>query len=234
MCNFQLFGRIRLPAVVVACGFLAVMPLTTLAKDKLPEVSSDGLHLLPHSKLRAVYVKPGATLDQYTKVKLLDCFVQFAKHWEQDYNLNEVGLEGRVTNKDADEIKQRLATEFRAEFTKRLEKKGYPVVDEVGPDVLLLRPALINLEVTAPDLMQPNMMETLVASAGEMTLYMEMYDSATSELLVRVIDPDVDRGMGAEVANEVSNKAAADRIISRWADLLIKHLGHVKESVSSQ
>ena len=213
-------------AITLTIAFL--LPGMTMAKDKLPEVSSDGLHLVKDTKVRVAYVLPGTSFDKYTKVKLLDCFVEFAKDWERDYNMNEVGLEGRVTNKDAAKIKQQLADEFRKEFTKQLGKKGYPVVTENGPDVLLLRPAIINLEVTAPDLNTPNMNTTLVNSAGQMTLYMEMYDSSTSTLLARIIDPRADRGMGGEIANRATNKAAADRIIELWANLLAAHLAEVK------
>lgn len=221
-CSRRYFSAL-LAIVLVMLG----VPAVSMAKEKLPEVDKDGLHLVKGSKVRIAYVRPGATLDKYTKVKLLDCFVEFRKNWERDYNMNEIGLDGRVTDKDAQEIKTRLAKEFNAEFTKVLEKKGYPVVDAVGPDVLLLRPAIINLDVTAPDLMTPDMRTELVQSAGSMTLYMEFYDSATSELIARVVDPREDNGFGVEAANQVTNKAAADRIISRWAELLAGHLGEV-------
>jgi len=217
-------------AAVLACIFLAVaMTTTAWAKDQLPEVSKDGLHLLKHTKVRVAYAKPGVTLDQYTKVKILDCFVQFKKNYERDYNLNEVGLDGRVTDKDIAAIKQRLAAEFKKVFTKALTKAGHEVVDDVGPDTLLLRPAIINLDVTAPDTMRSGFSTTVVRSAGQMTLYMELYDSASSELLARVIDPQAGRIGG--VANRVTNTAAADQILRHWADLLSQHLGDVKQNM---
>ena len=43
--------------------------------------------------------------------------------------------------------------------------------------------------------MTPDMGNTWVQSAGSMTLYMELYNSATSGLLARVIDPRNDPGM---------------------------------------
>lgn len=196
-------------------------------KEELPEVSKDGLHLIKDTKVAVAYAKPGASLDGYTQVMLVDCFVAFKKNWQRDYNLNEVGLGGRVTDKDAEAIKKRLAAEFKAIFTDELTKKGYEVVDKVGPDVLLLRPALINVDVYAPDL-QRTMGRTFIRSAGEMTLYMELYDSATSTLLARVIDPQADDSPFAKQADRVTNKAAADRILRHWADLLAKHLGEVQ------
>ena len=57
----------------LAAGVVALMlSVTVLADDALPEVSHDGLHLLKHTKLRAVYMKPGANLDEYTKIALLE------------------------------------------------------------------------------------------------------------------------------------------------------------------
>ena len=221
---------------VLVCAVLGLTTASTVwAKDKLPEVSSDGLHLVKHAKVEVAYAKPDATLDKYSKVKILDCFVQFKKNWEREYNLNEVGLEGRVTDKDADAIKTHLAAEFNKVFTKVLTKGGHEVVDKTGPDVLLLRPAIINLDVTAPDIMTPGFTQTYVASAGQMTLYMEMYDSATSTLLARVIDPQAgDAGGIAMVSNRVTNMAEADQIFHHWAKLLNGHLADMKKSTAGR
>ena len=211
---------------VIAVAFLGLLLSgPVFAKDKLPEVDSDGLHLVKKSKVKAAYIKPGTTLSQYNKVKLLDCYVDFVKNWERDYNLNQFGLEGRIRDKDAEKIKTRLAAEFTKVFTKELTKKGFEVVDDTGADVLLLRPALINVDVVAPDVMSAGMREIVVRSAGAMTLYMEMYDSSTSTLIARVIDPKADDEGFAQVANRVTNKAAADRMLRHWADLLARHLG---------
>jgi hypothetical protein len=208
--------------------FMAALP-SAQAKKQLPKTTDDGLTLVEHTKLRAVYMKPGASLTQYQRVALVDCFVAFKKGWEREYNETVVGAGQRLNEKDLDSIKKHLATEFRTVFAKELTKKGFPVVDEGAEDVLIVRPAIIDLQVTAPDTMQPGMETTFVASAGEMTLYMELYDSVSNELLARVLDPEAARGMGgfASVANSVTNKAEADRILRRWADILAAHLGSV-------
>ena len=181
---------------LVGTMFLTMLAANVYAEDELPEVSSDGLHLMKDAKVRVAYVKEGASFNQYTKVKILDCFVEFVEDWQHDYNLHEVGLSGRVSDRDAEEIKKRLAAEFREVFTEELTEAGHEVVDDTGPDILVLRPAIINLDVNAPDLRTANRGNTWVQSAGAMTLYMEFYDSATSTLLARVIDPQADRGSG--------------------------------------
>jgi hypothetical protein len=228
MPSTQLYARPLVAALLFLALFLSGLP-DAHAKKKLPETTDDGLVLVEHTKLRAVYMKPGATLTQYDRVALLECFVEFKKGWEREYNENEIGAGQMLTQKDLDEIKQRLANEFKVVFTKELTDKGYPIVDEGAKDVLVVRPAIINLEVTAPDTMQPGMEVTFVASTGQMTLYMELYDSVSNELLARVIDPEAAQDMGgfAVSANRVTNKADADRILRRWADILASHLGSV-------
>jgi hypothetical protein len=221
----------------LVCALLAFgLCSGVMAKNQLPEVSSDGLHLVPGSKVRALYVKPGVTsLAQYTEVKILDCFVQFKANYQRNYNMNEVGLEGQVTTLEMDNITKNLSAEFTKVFTEEMVKNGHPVVDTTGPNVLLLRPAIINLDVTAPDLMTPGMSETFVASAGQMTLYMELYDSATSTLLARVIDPEAGQEGGISMAaNRVTNTAEADQILRQWAQLLISHLGEAQQAPPAQ
>ncbi len=221
--NYRKLVKSAFLAVIAGVFVGAMASGPVFAKDKLPEVDSDGLHLVKDRKVYAAYAKPGTDLSVYDKVMLVGCYVDFVKDWQKDYNMDVIGLNGRVTDKDAETIKKRLADEFAKVFTEVLTKKGYPVVTESGPDVLLLRPALINVDVAAPDLNTVVRQGALVNSAGGMTLYMELYDSATSSLIGRVADPQADDGL-AHVANRVTNKAAADRILRHWADLLVKHL----------
>jgi hypothetical protein len=49
-----------------------------------------------------------------------------------------------------------------------------------------------------------------------MTLYLELWDSANT-LLARVIDAQADPQSYGQISSSVSNRAAADRIMSGWA-----------------
>jgi hypothetical protein len=126
-------------------------------------------------------------------------------------------------------MKSGLAAEFKKVFTRELQDRGgYQVVDTAAPDVLVLRPALLNVEVNAPDLMDPGIGATIVRSAGQMTLYLELWDSATNTILARVMDAKADNTQIAQPANKVTNTAAADRILQEWAQELRKHLDSVR------
>jgi hypothetical protein len=208
---------------------LAMTATLAVAKADLPAVSHDGLHLMPDTKLRAVYMKPGADLSQFDKVKILDAYVAFRKHWQREHNEDEP-FDHRVSDRDMKEIRDRVQKAFAKEFTKVLTKGGHQVVTDGGDGVLILRPAIVNLDITAPDIMSPDMSQTFVASAGSMTLYLELYDGKTNAIIARIIDPEAANNMGiAEVANRVTNTADFDRVVRRWAELLNKHLAHVKK-----
>ena len=225
--------NLRQACIVVLIVILAAAFSPGLsAKDKLPDVSHDGLHLQKDTKMAAVYLKPGATLDQYDRIALLDCFVSFKKNWQRDYNQDVVGLGQRISTKDMERIKKEVAEEFKKVYTKELETEGgYTIVDNAAEDVLVLRPAIINLDVTAPDTMSPGMSRTIVSSAGQMTLYLELYDSVTSDIIARIVDAQADRGPGG-ISNPATNKADADRILRRWADTLRSHLDAVKAAAA--
>ena len=181
------------------------------------EPSFDGLQRVPSKDVQVLYVKPGASLAQFKRVALLDCYVAFRKNWQRDRQ-SDKGM--MIDSKDMERIKTALADEFRKVFTAELEKGGYAMATEGAEDVMILRPAIIDLDVIAPDTMQPGRSKTFAASAGSMTLYLEVYDGATGEILARVVDPRAARDDGLiQWQTSVTNRAEASRIIGKWAAL---------------
>ncbi len=210
---------------------MAVSATALAKKDELPDVTEDGLHRVPDSKLAVVYAEPGADLAQYQRVKLMDAYVAFKKNWKRDQRSRSINTLA-VTSRDVEKIKNNLASEFREVFRKTLEDGGYQVVEETGDDVLLVRPAIINLDVTAPDTMGAGRTMSYTRSAGEMTIYIELYDSLTGDLIAKAMDRRFDNSGSSGFytwANSVSNKAAADRILKGWAKILLEALNEAKQ-----
>ena len=209
-----------------AVVLLALFSASAVAKKAaLPETTKDGLHLKHQDKLGAVYTLPGASLSAYERIKLVDVYVAFEKNYQRDYNRDEMGIANRLTDDDMKKIKEKVASEFKRVFTKELEKGGYKVVDETGKDVMILRPAIINLQITAPEIAKMNMSRTIVRSSGSLTLYMELYDSVTSQKFAEVIDAEeLGNDAFAHVANQGTNLMALDETLEKWARLLRKRL----------
>ena len=210
-------------------AFLFCMSGPAAAKEAdLPDVTVDGLHRVPDSKMAIVYAEPGADLAQYNRILLLDAYVAFKKNWERDQRSSSIAS-STVTPKDVEKIKANLAQEFHTIFKKVLEDGGYEVVDEAAEDTLLLRPAIINLDVNAPDTPRSGGTYSITSSAGEMTLYVELYDSITGDLIAKAMDRRVDNNAYYTWSNSVTNRRAAEKILTGWAGILLDALNEAKQ-----
>ena len=216
-----------LPIVALS---LVIAPPLLAEKQELPEVTEDGLHRVPDSKMAIVYAEPGAELGQYARIQLLPANVAFKKNWARDQRRSSA-QRLKVTDRDIENIKTKLANEFDTVFRKVLEEGGYQVVDEAADDVLLVRPAIINLDVNAPDTPASGRSYTMTQSAGEMTLYIELYDSVTGDLIAKALDRRVDNTRAGFYTwtTSVTNRAAADRILNGWAEILRDALDEAKQ-----
>jgi len=215
--------------LITVFGFFATSGVYA-EKQELPEVTVDGLHRVPDSKLAIVYAQPGADLSPYKRIQLLDAYVAFRKNWERDQRSGSIST-FRVSSRDIEKIKNALAEEFQTVFKDALEEAGYEITDESGEDVMIVRPAIINLDVTAPDTPQAGRSTTYAASAGEMTLYVELYDSITGDIIAKALDRKMDRANAGFYtwSNSVTNKAAAKRILKGWAKILVTALNDAKK-----
>jgi hypothetical protein len=195
------------------------------AKVEIPEVSVDGLHHVKDSKLALVYAQPGVDFGQYQRVYLADTYVAFKKNWQRSQNRS--GSQ-RVSAGDMEKIKIELASLFRQVFTETLEEGGYELVTERAEDVLIIKPAIINLYIVAPDV-SAGISHTYTESAGEMTLYLELSDSVTDDVIAKAYDRALGRETGYfEWRNRGTNRAAAKRILKVWANVLKEGLDEAK------
>jgi len=202
-------------SVVALCS----APTATFAKKKaeIPEYTVEGLKLVPNTKdIAMVWAEVGANLSQYDRIYLVEPYVAFKKNWKRDQNRGTM----RVSNSDMDRIKKEVAELFMEVFTEELEKGGYTLASERAEDVLIVKPAIIDLNVNAPDLRTASRSATFSDSAGSMTLYIELYDSVTDDLLAKAVDPTADRSGLMQRQSMVSNRAAGKRMMKPWAEAL--------------
>jgi len=196
--------------VVIVMLFAAAF---VFGSDDPPEVTHDGLHLVPDSKVGVAWVDPDADFSIYKRIGILECYVAFKKDWQNEH---------RVSSQDAQRIKDGVAKLFREVFVEVLEENdGFEVVDGAAPDVLLIRPAIIDLEITAPDKMEAGRSRNLVANSGSAVLFIELFDSESSDILGRAVDRTSARNTGfVNLGNRVENSADARRAFTQWARLL--------------
>jgi hypothetical protein len=211
--------------LVLSLCFLSASA-SLIAKEEPPTVTEEGLVLVKDSDFALVYRDPDADLSGYDSVMATETYVAFRKNWRRDQNRSSGRL--RVSQNDMDRIKERLSTEFDTVFSEVLTADdGWTVVDAPAENVLLLRPAIINLDVFAPDTMSAGRTQTYAEQAGEMTLYLEVRDSVTGALIAKGIDRQIDRRRGyMQWQNRVQNTQAARTILRGWATSLREGLDH--------
>lgn len=197
-----------------------------------PTESYDGLVLQPDTQFAEVYLRPGADLSDYGSYGLKSCEVAFKKNWARNQNNSRVDFGNRVTQKDVERIKGTLSAECDKYFRAALEQAPpYHLVDNFddGEAVLVLLPAIVNLDITAPDTKSASMQRTYTTQSGEMTLVLEAQDGTTGEVLARIVDRKRSRQTSSYLqwSNSVTNQAEARRVLEAWARQLRTGLDQV-------
>ena len=209
-------------AIALSLALLLSAPQGAFAQKQEPlQETHDGLTLVPDRKVAAAYIDSDADFSVYDKIMILDCYVAFKKDWQRDHK--QAGSRISISSSDMEKIKADVARLFREVFTEKLGMDGgYEIVEAAGDDVLLVRPAIIDLEITAPDTMQAGRSRTYTSSAGTATIYIELYDSVTGDILARAADRKAARSVGGYMSytNRVTNRADARRMLGTWAELL--------------
>ena len=220
--------------IILSFILLSTISVTTMAKSKkeLPEYTVEGLKLVPGTKdIAIVYAEEGADLSQYDRVYLVEPYVAFKKNWQRDQNRGTI----KVRTSDMDRIKVNVKELFMEVFTEELEKGGYELANERAEDVLIVKPAIIDLDVNAPDIMSAGRSNTYADHAGSMTLYLELYDSETDDLLAKALDPKADSRAGfMQWQSGPANRAAAKRMMQPWAEALRKGLDRAREGTHQE
>ena len=130
------------------------------------------------------------------------------------------------------EVTDRQKTKFRAlvvnVFLEELAKsEHFTIVDESGPDVLLIRGALLDVVSWAPP-KSTGRGEVFISKVGEATLVLELRDSITEAILVRAVDRRAAESHGPygdfSLSSPVKNQANVKRVVRSWAQLLRERL----------
>ncbi len=196
-----------------------------------PEVTVDGLHRVKDTKMALVYAKPDVDLSQYNRIYLTEPQIAFTKNWLQTQNSipNQT-----VRREDMERIRTELAALFMEVFRQELQNNGgYVLVDGIADDVLIVHPAIVDLDVFSPDTPGTAGTRSAIPSVGTMTLYMELIDSVTGDMLVKAIDNKYDRTRThIQAQNRVRNEAAAREMLGDWANLLRLALDEARSVVT--
>jgi hypothetical protein len=210
---------------LLAAVALATAPAGPSPAEAGAEQTHDGLVRVEKAKrFQAVWVKPGADLRGYTKLLILPAEL----HYKRPPNKGSMARENfALSEKQKARLEQAMREVSQEEI---VAKGGWEFVSEPGPDVLLVHGGLIDLVVNVPPNPAPGRGGTFVASFGEATLVVEIYDSQTKEILARVADRQEAEPAGGRMQSvDISAAPDVKRVLRRWA----KRLGEALDDARS-
>jgi len=190
------------------------------------DVTTDGLTVIKSTRHTEKQIKDDVDWSEYTKYQITRVEVSFRKNWKRDYNMSQRALSMQVTDEDMARIRESMGKMVYEEFDSALQKEGgLTKVDQADSNTLIFKPKIINLNVYAPDFDSAYISRSYVRQAGRATLFLEVYDAVSGEILSRWVDTreDPDRGY-FDWANRITNAARAKLVVRAWAKRLVEGL----------
>ena len=226
MANQRRMTHRRLALLTVASLFIFGCATSTPTIDTSPnaEVTFDGLHEVKGSTASKAWARPGLDLTGYTKILLEGAGIEYRPGGESGRTAMARSRGGpyEVTEEQKERFQQIVTEAFRDELGK---SKLFTIVEESGPDVLLIRGALLDVVSYVPP--EPiGRTDIYLSRIGEATLVLEIRDSITEAILARAADRRALENVSGRLvkSNRVTNAADVRFLAQDWASLLRRRL----------
>jgi len=222
MTMTRLNGALAFVAGILLQSCAATQPTLDTSADA--QLSHDGLSPVKDTVVDKLWVRPDFDLRGYTKLLINPVGIQYRPVKSVSRVSRSRSTEFPVT----DSQKARLIKIIGEEFDKTLSQlKRYEIVDEPGPDVLVLKGAIVDVVSRVPP-DRPGRQEYYLSSIGEATLVIELLDSQSGAPLVRVVDRRAANQNGyTQRSSGPMNAAQIRQVAGYWARLLARRLEHV-------
>jgi len=187
----------------------------------------DGMVRVRDPGLKEAWLKPDIDLSRYERMVLLPIEVQYravrptagttlARTRDTEFPLRPV---------DQQRLVDTVTEVFREELAK---SRHLTLTTESGPDVLLVRPSLLDIVSKVPP--EPSARyELFLDEVGEATLVLELQDSQSGETLARAVDrraADPVDYPGTNVSRVTSVEAWSEvrRVARRWGSIVTERI----------
>jgi hypothetical protein len=189
------------------------------------EVTFDGLYPVKGGTADAAWARQGVDISQYSKIMLQGVGIEYRPGGESGRLYRTGSASGSDYFELTDEKKKKLENVLREAFVDELGKsEHFTIVDEPGPDVLLIRGGLLDVVSFVPP-EQIGRSEIFLSRVGEATLVLEIRDSVSEAILVRAVDRRAAENVGGfSRSSSVTNRAEVRRMAKTWARLLRERL----------
>jgi hypothetical protein len=187
------------------------------------ETTPDGLVRVPARHSGGVFRAPGASFNQYKKLIVEPLTVEFVRDWEANHP--------EVSAREIRRVRDETAATFREEFQRELfERGGFTLANDTGADVLIVAPAVTELDIPAPESDTVDK-RSFAPKSVALRVTGELRDAATGRLIGRVdLFAGGERYGGSELrpANRGTNAFETRAALSQWVRLLRESINVAK------
>ena len=186
-----------------------------------PELGSDltydGLAKVKNPKAKGAWMRPDFSLDGYTKIMLIGAGIEYRPVKPVTRSASATASQFPVTPEQKERLRTIVRDAFRTELS---QSQRFQLVDEPGPDVLMIWGGLIDVvSYVPPDAIGRS--NIYLNSVGEATLVVELRDSDSNAVLVRIIDRRAAQGLGPMArSTSVTNWSEVQQVARTWASQL--------------
>jgi hypothetical protein len=237
MTRIKQIKKFAVPALlaIVAAGCTAAPATIQTGPDA--EVSFDGLNNVDNSQADLAWARTDFDISQYNKLLVLSSEFEYRKATNRGRTQMERSRGGPyfINDERRAEFEEFVGEVFREEFSKI---ENFTFASEPGPDVLVVRGALLDIITYVPDTDNiAGSSRFYLSSVGEATLVLELRDSESGSILARSIDRRAAEQISGSMmqSNRVTNSAEVRRLIRFWATRLREGLdGFVEQANAPQ
>jgi hypothetical protein len=223
----ELSCRIAASGIALLVLGLAGCATSTPTIDTSPEaeVTFDGLHEIKGGRADQSWARPGTDLTQYSKIMLQGAGIEYRPGGEagRTWHTRSSGGPYEVTEAQKAAFREIVAEKFLEELG---QSEHFTIVSEAGPDVLLIRGAILDVVSYVPP--EPvGRVDIYLSSVGEATLVLELRDSITEAILARAVDRRAAESssiIGLSESSRVSNTVEVRRLAGAWGRMLREQL----------
>ena len=204
--NLVLFSLI---GIISACATSG--PKLQLGPDA--KTSPEGLHFVDNTVMDEVWFQPTADLSQYSRILIVGSGFHYAEPGNSE------------PSKKVLQQRERFEQLVKAEFKRELKQlKGYEIVNEHGPDVLLLHMAMTNVKLT--DFNLTSAVKVYAGDLGSAVLVLDLRDSVSGAPIALATDRQALKKSGQEFSRvtDLDMWQATSRVARGWAKLARSNL----------
>lgn len=195
------------------------------------QLTFDGLAPVKGVSVNRAWARPGLDLTGYDKILPQNHGISFRPGGSKKRTLIGRSSSKREFFIDSN-TRKRFASEVDRIFAEEMAKSNhFGIAEEIGSNVLIVRGSILDVVSFVPP-ERAGQHDIFLSSVGEATLVLEIVDSESSTVLVRVADRRAAANDLPVPSNRVTNWSEVKKMIRFWARMLRTRMDEMYEDLS--